>query len=288
LIELGQTAITAAQMSEVKREEVRRKAREEAHLRALQWEKIYLELDKRRLRVDQELRRRLSETRGEVVKVISFELAKTSDPKSWWERKLPVRLRQEFLVLAQGSEAFLIESLARDTKWLQNEVNRVFSTRMNQGPRITTEPLEPISDVRNIVLTDIERQRLYTRIGSGAAMIAGYLLIGPIGSAIGIATVALGEYFFNKQVEEQRRHLKEELGRSIDRAVEEYSSLLSQRLQTLYHQIAQDMKRKQTVWEAAKDAAIKASGDVSDERIWQQLIAEAATLRHDILTSLEK
>src|SRR2546429_658205 len=60
LAQIGQKALVAARADSAQRDEERKKARKEGEIAASKWETIRLELESRRLTVDQELRRRLN------------------------------------------------------------------------------------------------------------------------------------------------------------------------------------------------------------------------------------
>jgi GTPase SAR1 family protein len=287
LVEAGRTAIAAAQMSAAKREEAIRQARAEAYSAERQWDQIDLELNQRRLYVDAELRKRLQSAKNYLVEILYFDLSKTSNPKFWWEKDFPFRLNRELVTLAQHSEVFLIDSLARDLKWLQETAEQTFGVKVSKPATDADKPIGITPKIREIPLTDIQRMRLFSRIGSGTATIAGYVFLGPIGSVISAATGIISEFTLSEKVEQQREQLYPEIQRSIDRAVEEYNGLISSRLRKLYEQLAQELKREQDIWLEAKNAALEAGEPAEDQKDWQRLIDEAATLRSDILASLE-
>ena len=120
-------------------------------------------------------------------------------------------------------------------------------------------------------------------------MITGYMLIGPIGSAISIVSGLFSEYLLNKKVDEQRQQLRPEVEQRIDLIMEEYTRLLTERLHSLYQQIMHDMKQEQNSWFAAQDAALQQTSQLQGATPpWQQLIDEATKLQRTILTSLAK
>ena len=120
-------------------------------------------------------------------------------------------------------------------------------------------------------------------------MITGYRLIGPIGSAISIASGLFSEYLLNKKVEEQKQQLRPQVDQRIDLIMEEYTHLLIERLHNLYQQIVQDLKREQNAWFSAQDAALQQTSQSQEAAPpWHQLIKEATNLLRTILTALAK
>lgn len=291
LIQYGKTALAAVQMEETKRSEALQAVQMKQRKAELDWEALSLQLDQRRQRVDGALRRRLSEVGENLIETFYFELSKTPDPRSWWEKDFPFRLRRELLTLARNTETSLIDVLARDLKWLQDEIKQTFSADFSyQLPQAAPPPdvsLRP--DASSIELSDIHRQRFLSRIASAAAMIAGYLRISPIGSAISLSYGLVSEHLLNKKIEEQRALLKHEVRAGISSALDDYERQITERLQTLYQQMLQEMKRQQDSWLAAQDAALHQAHPQPRSRPWQQLIDEATKLRHSILaTKAEK
>ena len=289
LASVGQTAITVEQMDAQKREEAYNKVRYEKRSAELRWEDISLQWEQRRLSIEQELRRMLTASKGNLIEMMTFELLNAPDPKTWWEKDFPFRLRREFLTLARSAESYVIKMLAQNVKWLQDEVARQFNTRLDHSSEEIATPIRLASEPHDMELTDIQQQRFLSRVGSGVAMIAGYLFLGPIGSAISIATGIVSEYLLNKKVEEQRQHLQSEVVRSIERALEEYTHLLSERLHVLFTQVAQDMQKQQAAWLAAEDTAIQTVAEApANSKQWQQLIEQASALQRAILKMLSK
>jgi hypothetical protein len=108
-------------MSAAERQKALEKAQAETSKVELEWERIRLELDKRRLQLDQKLQLDITVAKTELLETLSLELRKTPDPKSWWERDLPFRMRRELIALGRKSETYILTAIARDFEWLQTE-----------------------------------------------------------------------------------------------------------------------------------------------------------------------
>lgn len=302
-ITIAQAAIDSAQMSEVKREEALRKARVEARDAELQWKRIGLELDQLCFKVDAQIRYQLHVEQENLQVMASSELAKAPDPPLWWKRDCPFTLRQAFLGLEQKFQKVLMETLSEDAQWLQEEVTRTFDIHLTQSVATVTDPITITLESREISFDDINWKRLLIRIGAAAAAIAGALLLVsgiqgiPVyqtldilrfGGSVGQGMGSMAEPFLGKEVEQQRQRVYQEVLQSIEFSIEEYASRMSTRLHELYGQIASDMQRERSTWQAARNAAIEASGSHPDTTSLQQQIDEASALQRTILLHLAK
>lgn len=301
LIEASHTAIEAAQLDSAARLEASRKAQERLQTAELQWEKLGQDFEERRLQLDTLLREQLLAAQNTLVEAATDDLNKAPDPKIWWERDFPLRLRNTFFTLAHDYENRVLTALARDVQWLQQEVTRQFGIRSGMSAPLPDRPAEIPVDARSLELTDIERQKLFVRLGTSAAALVGYLLLAPIGGALSVAK-AMTDLFnvggavlgseavniaaspwFNRKTEAQRKLLSGEISRTVERGMQEYTLRLSIRLRDLYSQVIQDMKREQTSWLGARKQALLSAGPVSPALPWTQLLDEASQLQAEIL-----
>jgi GTPase SAR1 family protein len=289
LIGFGQTAIASTQMTIAEREKALHKAKTAMRTAKLEWEKICLELDRRRIQREQTLQQKILNVKAELMETLCLELSKTTHPKSWWEIDLPFRMRRELLALGRKAEDFLLKTTAQDFQWLQSEVSQVFSTQITQSANNIPAMQEITSNLQDLEISPIQHYRLLTRIGSGAALIGSYLLGGPVAVAIAVSLGAglLSEQILNSKVEEQRQTIKTELERAVDKVFDKYYSQVSERLRQLYHQIVEDTKREQVVWQSGQIAAVEVSSVELDQKPWQQMINEASTLKQQILTTVD-
>lgn len=303
LIKIAQASIASAQMSEVKREEALHKARIEARDAELQWKRIDLELKQRCFKVDSKIRNQLHFEQENLQAMASSELAKAPDPPLWWRRDFPSNLRQAFLGLEQKFQTVLMETLSGDAKWLQEEVTRIFDIHLTQSVPTVIDPITITLESREIRFDDINWKRLLIRIGAAAAAIAGALLLTSgvqgilvyetldilrFGGSVGQGVGSAAEPFLGREVEQQQQRVYQEALRSIEFSIEEYASRMSARLHELYGQIASDMQREQSAWQAARNAALEAGGSHSDTTSLHQQIDKASALQHTILLQLEE
>ena len=244
------------------------------------------------MQCEQELRKRISATRGGLVEMLKFELQRTPDPKNWAEQDMPFRVRRETAAFGRQLEDFLVAALARDFAWLQERVRRGFGAQLAQAaaPPLGGDGTPAAPSLPQLELTDTHRLRFLSRVGSGAATIAGYLVVGPLASAAAVAWGLASEPFIDKKVQAQRELLLRELTRSVDRFLDEYAERVAERLRHFYRRLMDDTRREQSAWLAARVAALEAGADGrpagADEAKWREAVAEASALRDEVAAAL--
>lgn len=301
LIDVGQTAINAIRMSAVERAKALQKLQEENRKAGIEWERIRLELDKRRLQHDQKLRQEISKGKEDLLETLILELRRIPDPKAWWERDLPFRLRRELLNLSRKIEAQMASNLAKDSEWFQSEVTRTFTIKStHRASSLESSEIKP--ELQQFELTDIQKQKFIARVGGGASMAAPLLVRALIGGGtiattfavpIGLAGIALGvgvgivlDQHVQQAIEKEKDSLASELEVRLDRAVEEFCSSLSDQLRELYQQLINYAQKLQSTWQTAKEAPLKSSNHIASEKACQQIIDKAVALREEIVAVL--
>ena len=301
LVRAGQTALEAAKMSAATRAEALLKARQKVHMAGLQWEKIEQDFEERRLRLDSLLREQLLKAQHSLAEQATADLDQAPDPKVWWERDFPLRIRRTFFQLAHDYEDWLLACLAREMQWLQEVVECTFGVDMRMPTFTSGDSAEVPLSLGEVQLIDIDQQRFFVRLGTSASVIVGYLLFAPIGSAVNVVNNVLqlggtvigsealnlaASPLFDKKEKQQRIRLRGEIKRTVERSVEEYVTRISTHLSELFEQVIQGLKREQTVWLESHKQMLEAGDQTSANLPWQQLLDETTRLRTEILAAL--
>lgn len=283
ICKIGSLAISSQRMSS-SGEEVFSGAQKQLRQADLKWENLHIELERLRLKRDRTLQQRIMQAKTELLEVLNTELSQASQPKTWWERDLPVRLRRELIALARKSEDFLIEAIAEDFAWLQREISRVFATDLSEKNAPSWEKLEITPELAQIDLANTQREQILTRIGSSAAAVCGYVLAGPVGIILSTSVWLVGEQILARKVETQRQLLSGELGRTVNSTFENYCDSVCDRLRQLYNNLASDTHDRQSAWQSVMNAALETSNSETNQT-WQQLIKQATALNQEISTA---
>jgi GTPase SAR1 family protein len=301
LAEVGKSAIAAIRMSAAERAKALQKLQEENRKAGLEWERIRLELDKRRLQHDNKLRQEVIKNKADLLEALLLELKRVSDPSAWWERDLPSRLRRELLSLSRKIEAQMTTNLTRDSEWFQVEVTKTFTVKANQKLGVL-ESSEIKPELQQFELTDIEKQRFMARVGGGASMATPLLVraligggaaattfavpIGLVGIALGVGVQMVLDKHIQKTLQKEKDSISGELEKSLDRAMENFSISLSSQLRDLYDQLIEYAQKLQTAWQNAREAPLKKNNYAANEKACQQIIDKSIALREEILNAL--
>jgi hypothetical protein len=191
MIEFGNARAAAMRMDAAEREERLREARNELRTAELQWEGLRLELDQRCLSNYQQVRSRILATKPPLFEELSLDLRRTSEPRTWWEEGLPLRLRQQLIAASQVAQELVTEDLAHDFDWLRDEVKASFGTEMEDTNMKTTDELSLDANLGQLPRDELEHWRDLTKLGlSVTEMIS--RLSGLAASAISVAILTSG------------------------------------------------------------------------------------------------
>jgi len=286
MISLSEAAIKSVQMSIAEKEQAIHQAQQKKANTELYWEDIRLNLDERRQQHTQKLRQKVLHAKEELTEVYSFELKKAKDLKNWWERDLPFQLRRELLILGNQLSEEILNELADDFEWMQNEVAQKFSRQLRRHSSDSSTTVSVDLRLSQLQLTDIRQYALLTGLASSATTICGYIFGGPTGAVISTVAWVLSDQFINQKTDEQRQRLSEELVLNLERIADDYCNRLSERLRQLYNQMIEEIKEEQKVWQSAWESTLKKSTNTQDISHYTQLIKQASQLKQEITTVL--
>ncbi|MGK7893674.1 MAG: dynamin family protein [Xenococcus sp. (in: cyanobacteria)] len=288
LIEITKRNLSTMQMNEEERKRSFRQAEMEIEKADLYWDNLQIELDRRRLKWTKTTCHKIVAHKEELMENLEYELQRTSDLKTWWERDLPFRLRRELIILSRKSESFLLNFLAQDVEWLEQEIVNLFQITLKQKVVPSQSNKEIDFKVENREITDIQKYRLFTRIGSTATMIAGSIFGGPIGIAASTGLLLASEQYLKKELDSQREFLFDDLKRIVETSIDKYCQQVSERLYKLYQEIIKDLQNEQSTWKYAKKAVLqnRSQTETFNEQNYQQIIKDALTLKEEIEKTL--
>jgi GTPase SAR1 family protein len=157
---------------EASRQEAVQAAKQQLSEDDLEWNRLRLGLDERRLKLTATIRELVKTASAELAETLDVELHRVGDVKAWWERELPVRLRRDLRNLQRTLEAQVSARVSSDLGWLDSQLARAaFTARRSPGlpalPPVT--PAEP----QDLELGDLRRQRMTARVVTAGGGIAG-------------------------------------------------------------------------------------------------------------------
>ena len=114
----------------------------------------------------------------------------------------------------------------------------------------------------------------------------GYLLLGPIGSAISIAGGIISDQALTKRIKSQQQQLESEVRISIERSLQGYFEQFAQRLEAFYDRMLHELHQQQTSWGASKTRILQSTITPDQAHDWQGAIEQALTLHKEISNAI--
>ena len=272
------------------KEEKRMEAAEQSKQKLLrsariQWDSLEVDMLNRCNQNFTWIRSMTEERQQDVIEKLTLELSHVTNPKDWWEKDYPYRIKMEMISLGNVLENNLQNFYTRDVNWLNHFLQEKYGSVVPpQNQRIADKNIFRASlEQEPIELEDMKRSRLISRVGTGVATIGGYLvggLIGlsPIGMAVGIGGGILSEVFMNKRVETQKRELSRIIHEELPKVFSNSIETVERNIRDVYISTIRTMKQTCSDWVKVKcnaiDAAQKQAGDPKNEEIIRRKLAE--------------
>jgi GTP-binding protein EngB required for normal cell division len=256
----------------------------------LVWMQIEQQLNQRREKVEEQIRDHLAANQDKILGFLSYDLDKTSDVKTWWERDMPFRLRHELQGQAAGISASIDRQLASDRKWLQEELHRQFRYPLAIG----LEPGFAISETdvagRPLALADAQKLKIVTRVGTAAVVIAAGTLFATagIGGAVLATSLLAGlgaEQWNHQQTSQNRELVRAELNTLVGRASVYFTSDVASKLKEWYDDVIASVREGQGQWQQAQLQALqtaKQKGDSAGRTDWPDILRQIDSLLRQI------
>ena len=251
----------------------------------IQWDSLEIDMLNRCNQNFTWIRSMTEERQQDVIEKLTLELTHVTNPKDWWEKDYPYRVKMEMISLGNILENNLQNFYTRDVNWLNHFLQEKYGAVVPpQNQRIADKNVFRASlEQEPIELEDMKRSRLISRVGTGVATIGGYLvggLIGlsPIGMAVGIGGGILSEVFMNKRVETQKRELTRIIYEELPRVFSNSIETVERNIRDVYISTIRTMKQTCSDWVKVKcnaiDAAQKQAGDPKNEEIIRRKLEE--------------
>ncbi|MFE1870509.1 dynamin family protein [Streptomyces sp. NPDC059496] len=300
MAQIAAEADAAGQLSE---EEIAERAELAQSLREgddRQWAQLRSDLTARQLQLGTRLREHVQKGRDGIIERLRWDLERASDPGTWWERDLPVRLGHELSSLARSSErTVLLPAMAADTDWLDREVaHRLPGAARSPLPRALELSAEP--DVSGEV-SSLSKTRLATRLGAQGGSILGFLIAyarqgqrsdsgrsGPppmlYSGVLSLVGGLLAEAYIRNATEEQRRQVDAVLVRAVDESTGAFQRRAVDALGDVYADVFARLRESHGAWADARRAAAEAPSASSTD--WPGLASAATELAGRIRSAL--
>ena len=285
-----QAIVAICQKQEAKKTQAIKKRQQEFNLQNLAWQQIELNLQNKRRNLDDKLRGRIQKKQLEILDVLYYDLKRSNDMRTWWERDLSFRLEQEFKSLDWQFERLITQQFSNDLQWLEQEV----SQRLKYPLKIVTESNvameKPSVETQEIALSNSNHLKIISRVGTAVCVVMSAIVLSPLAiTGTGIAASALAgitiEQLLTWNTEKEREKVRQELSKVIDRVEREYVKEISHQLKEAYNQIATQLKQNQMHWQQTQLQALmkfKRSSMNKSTNNWKEIEQEITRLMTEI------
>ncbi|WUH94360.1 dynamin family protein [Streptomyces sp. NBC_00433] len=282
-------ALAAGQAEDAEAE--REARRQEVAATGRRWEQLRIDLTSRQLALSAAVREEVHKRREGLVEGLRWELERAQDPRLWWERDLPVRLRRELALMAAGCERTVaLPALTEDARRLDREIAALLPDAP-RGPaptdlRLTAEPL------LSGEVSDLTRTRLLNRLGAQGGAIVGYLVAAArsaampmvYGAGFSILGGLIAEASIRSATEEQRREVDAVLVRVVGESTAAFQRQTAQVLADVHGELFERLDRSRRAWRQAADPGAAAAQHPGTD--WSDLARTATGLATRIRTAL--
>lgn len=250
------------QENEIKKQSKNRQLDVESQ--GLLWERIDLEFEQRRQKVEDYIREQLSKKKEFLVNDLEYDLQRSNDIKAWWNRDLPYRLQRDFRQQIDLIAGNVNKMLASDMKWLKDTMFKAFKFPLEcvSGAMTDIESVTPSAN--DVPLSDIHILKMVSRVGTVVAVITtGTLLatagIGGLALASSLGASLAAEQLMRIKSKKDRTVVRAELDKVVEKGERECLAVLSARLRKTYEDILLQVKQHQSRWEQRQAEATEAA-----------------------------
>jgi len=266
-----ETKLSLQSLEKDKRNDAAKKQKDNIKNNEIHWEDLQTQMLMRCNNNFEWMNRLITEKQEAIIERIKYELDHTGNPKEWWQKDYPYRLKMEMIALGASLENGLQQLYSKDVAWLNNILDHDYQTNVLQQRETMAdkELFKKWNQTEDVGLKDLKKGRMITRIGTGVATLGGYILFGafglaPLGSAVGIGGGIISEVFLNKNMEAQKKKLLELIEGDVPKVMDKAVVEVEQKLKKAYEAVIADAKQKEAVWLNARYFAIDSAMDQAD------------------------
>jgi GTP-binding protein EngB required for normal cell division len=253
----ARTGAEAESKSQAERESEIQERKNQVESQNLIWMQIEQQLNQRREKVEEQIRNHLELNQQKTLDFLYYDLERAGDVKAWWERDLPFRLRHELQNHVAEISSSIDRQLSVDRKWLQDELHRQFKFPLAIGPDTAVTIGEAQVARKELPLTDSQKFKMVSRVGTAAAVLAAGTLLATagIGGAVLATSVLAGlaaEHLNSRQTSQNREKVRSELNTLVGRSCVSFASDVSAKLKVWYDDVIGAVKACQGQWQEAQ------------------------------------
>ena len=283
LLNMRNYVIARVQENTLSIKEIRQNEKEmvsEINKQKNQWEEIKIKLQEKCAGIENFLKTYLSKHREQIADKLYHELEVTNDVKISWEKNIPSIVKREMQSVIDRTNAQVQKNINETVLWLNTEASIIFQYKI-EFTNMKSHEVDHLTDHRpaSIKLMDGKQARINSNFGKAGAVLGfGALIVSiPIGGIMLAGSLlyqALSEQFFSNKTKAERKKVKPELTRFIEKMELNFLNEFSHKLKEYFDDIIKDLKKSQSDWFAGKINEVnkKSTDDLEqiNEKQWQE------------------
>lgn len=252
-------------LSTNEKSEVQKEYDEKIKQMHLGWERYRKEMFERSENCCTWLKSVVDEKQELILDRVKYEISSTSNPKVWWEKDFPYRMKIEMTAVAASIENGLSQRFFNDVRWLNDGLTKEFNVTLAvKKENISSKEDFQQFNISEARLNDLNKLKLFTRIGSvavNAIGIAAALSTGLpffIGSSIaGSGGSIISEKILHKNIDDQKKILQDVVAQDVPNIIDQVVQLTLQRVEATYEKVLMEAKNQEELWIENKSDILK-------------------------------
>lgn len=251
----------------------------------IQWDDLETQMLARCSRNFEWLRSATEEKQSDIIEKLQYEISHTGNPKDWWERDYPYRIKMEMGAFGTFLENSLQNYYIKDVNWMNHVLQEKYKTAIPPKHQQIADKsvFRELIPQEKVEMEDMRRSRIISRVGTGAATVAGYAVFGlmglsPVGMAIGIGGGVVSEIFMNRRLEEQKEKLSKVIAEELPKVFSTCVESVEEGIRRVYKEEITDMRETCEKWTEERmkaiDEAQRQSTDRTEEDSLRAKLAE--------------
>lgn len=248
------------------------------------WKNLSAGMDQAELHAEKIAQKLMETSRQEILKGLEQRVKRAPDPVQWWEKDLPVELEKAILAIRKKVGGTLQKQLAKDIKWMGQELAASFDESDVPGlPALKAEIEMNADTLINTDFSDLDKQsRMVQYTVLGASLVA--LLVPGVGLPLKAAVSAAGTFFSNKwrktKTEACRTEMVGVLDRVVERTLSEATEAMCNELRAVYQDVQMWCRSRGEAWlkKALEALENDGGGEVDTDRMLRNARREVSTI----------
>lgn len=215
----------------------------------LGWSEIRVAYEKLESECVETILFQLNKSKAKIIDKLNASIISTPNPKEWWEKMLPIMLKNEIEALSNAIDSNIQSRIVRDLNWLNREIQNRFRQSVAAGEK---HPLDPMAGFElnpaSYTFKNLRTARYISMAGSSALATLMFFVVGPVGAVVSATCGIISDRYINKVTEGQRETLKGLVAGVVDDAVGKIADMVPSRVRGLYDEFSNAIGEKEKIW----------------------------------------